>query len=186
MAEYVSLTCPSCGSRLQVTNDLDTFACSYCGTELRASRGSGVVSLKPVMEGLGRVESKLDQNTAEIRRLRIMGEIDELQRSRASILQTMAVQESTRRLVQGGKRRHPVRGAILGLIALSLFSSSCGAFASGGAEGLTTLVFAGLLMWWSLSSFGVEMPSRRVRSLQAEADALGQRAEAKRRELGNA
>ncbi len=185
MAEYVTLTCPSCGSRLQVTNDLDRFACGYCGNELHVNRGGGVISLKPVMDGLDRVESKLDQNTEEIRRLRIVSEIDELQRSRASMLQTIAMQESTDKLAQVGKRRHPVRGVFLGLIALSLFVSSCSALAAGGADGLMTLLFAGLVAWWSLSSFGVRIFSRRVRGLQSEADQLGRRVEAKRRELGS-
>lgn len=59
MAEFVSLTCPSCGSRLQVTNDLDTFACGYCGNELRVKRGGGVVSLAPMVEGLERVQKSV-------------------------------------------------------------------------------------------------------------------------------
>ena len=59
MADFVSLTCPSCGSRLQVTPDLERFACGYCGNELVVRRGGGIVALQPVMESLGRLESGL-------------------------------------------------------------------------------------------------------------------------------
>lgn len=33
MADFVSLTCPSCNGKLQIGQELDRFACGYCGTE---------------------------------------------------------------------------------------------------------------------------------------------------------
>ncbi|MFL7795121.1 MAG: hypothetical protein AB8I69_23480 [Anaerolineae bacterium] len=30
--DSITLTCPSCGGKLQVTNDIDRFACTHCGT----------------------------------------------------------------------------------------------------------------------------------------------------------
>jgi predicted RNA-binding Zn-ribbon protein involved in translation (DUF1610 family) len=33
MAEFITLSCPSCGGKLQVSEDLDQFACAHCGTE---------------------------------------------------------------------------------------------------------------------------------------------------------
>ncbi len=59
MADFVSLTCPSCGSRLQVTNDLEMFACGYCGNELVVRRGGGIVSLAPVVAGLDKVQQSV-------------------------------------------------------------------------------------------------------------------------------
>lgn len=41
MADFVSLTCPSCNGKLQIGKDLDRFACSYCGTEFVVNRGGG-------------------------------------------------------------------------------------------------------------------------------------------------
>jgi predicted RNA-binding Zn-ribbon protein involved in translation (DUF1610 family) len=34
MPDYITLTCPSCGGKLNITNDMQRFACSYCGKEL--------------------------------------------------------------------------------------------------------------------------------------------------------
>jgi len=39
MADFVSLTCPSCNGKLQIGKDLDRFACGYCGTEFVVNRG---------------------------------------------------------------------------------------------------------------------------------------------------
>ena len=55
MADFVSLTCPSCNGKLQIGKDLERFACGYCGTECVVNRGGGIVSLSPVVEGLKRV-----------------------------------------------------------------------------------------------------------------------------------
>lgn len=39
MADFVSLTCPSCNGKLQIGKDLEQFACGYCGTEFVVNRG---------------------------------------------------------------------------------------------------------------------------------------------------
>ena len=54
MADFVTLTCPSCGGKLQLTPDLNRFACAYCGHEHVVRRGVVVVSLSPVVEGCSR------------------------------------------------------------------------------------------------------------------------------------
>ncbi len=56
MADFVSLTCPSCNGKLQIGKDLDRFACGYCGLEFIVNRDCGIVSLYPIVEGLKRVE----------------------------------------------------------------------------------------------------------------------------------
>ena len=61
MADFVSLTCPSCGSRLQVTPDLERFACGYCGNELVVRRGGGIVALQTVVDGLDRMATGVSQ-----------------------------------------------------------------------------------------------------------------------------
>ena len=39
MQNYVTLTCPSCGGKLQITEDIDRFTCAYCGNEYFVKRG---------------------------------------------------------------------------------------------------------------------------------------------------
>lgn len=41
MADFVSLTCPSCNGKLRIGKELDRFACGYCGTEFVVNRGRG-------------------------------------------------------------------------------------------------------------------------------------------------
>jgi hypothetical protein len=45
MADFVSLTCPSCNGKLQIAKDLERFACGYCGTEFAVNRGGGSLSV---------------------------------------------------------------------------------------------------------------------------------------------
>jgi hypothetical protein len=79
MADFVTLTCPSCGGKLQITSDLDRFACGYCGTEQVVRRGGGVVSLAPVVEGLKQVQVGVDKTASELAIRRLREDIAELE-----------------------------------------------------------------------------------------------------------
>jgi ribosomal protein S27E len=72
MSDFVTLTCPSCGGRLQITADTDRFACSHCGNDHVVKRSGGIVTLAPVVERLSRIQRGTDNTAAElgIRRLR--------------------------------------------------------------------------------------------------------------------
>lgn len=71
MSDFMTLTCPTCGGKLQITEDIDRFACAYCGSEHIVRRSGGVVSLKPVM-GL------LEKTTSELAIMRLEGEQSDL------------------------------------------------------------------------------------------------------------
>jgi len=72
MTDIITLTCPSCGGKLQITSEIELFACSYCGNEHVVRRSGGIVSLAPVVESLGKVQTGVDKTASElaIRRLR--------------------------------------------------------------------------------------------------------------------
>ncbi|MFZ5856280.1 MAG: hypothetical protein ACOYZ6_05560 [Chloroflexota bacterium] len=72
MMDIVTLTCPSCGGKLQIGKDLERFACEFCGNEHVVKRGGGVVSLAPVMDSLAKIEARVDKAESElaVRRLR--------------------------------------------------------------------------------------------------------------------
>ncbi len=74
MADFVSLSCPSCGGKLQITNDIDRFACGYCGQEHTVNRSGGMVFLKPVVEGLRQVQTGVDKTAAELALKRLVTE----------------------------------------------------------------------------------------------------------------
>lgn len=54
MTEFITLTCPSCSGKLEITEDIERFACAHCGTEHLIKRGGGIVSLAPVIENVSR------------------------------------------------------------------------------------------------------------------------------------
>jgi hypothetical protein len=72
MADFVTLTCPSCGGSLQITKDIDRFACGFCGAEHIVKRGGSIISLAPLADGLQQIKISQDRTTTEltIRRLR--------------------------------------------------------------------------------------------------------------------
>ncbi len=61
MEKIVTLSCPNCGGKLEVTQDLDRFACVYCGQEHMVQRGAGTVSLRPVVERLDAIQHTSQQ-----------------------------------------------------------------------------------------------------------------------------
>lgn len=75
MPDFVTLTCPSCGGQLEITTDVDRFACGYCGTEHLVKRGGGIVTLAPVVEGIKKVQVGVDKTASELALVRLAGEI---------------------------------------------------------------------------------------------------------------
>jgi hypothetical protein len=95
VADFVKLTCPSCGGTLKITNDIDRFACAYCGTEHVVQRGEGIVSLAPVVEslkrveaGVRRVEAGVDKTASELAIPRLREEIPQLEDRRQAVIKS--------------------------------------------------------------------------------------------------
>jgi hypothetical protein len=86
VSDFVTLTCPSCGGKLQITDDIDRFACAHCGSEHVVKRGGGVVSLAPVTEGLRRVQAGVDKTASELAIKRLEKEkVDLLQKRKEAL-----------------------------------------------------------------------------------------------------
>ncbi len=79
MPEVFTLTCPICGGRLQITPDMDRFACAHCGNEHIVTRGTGTVSLQPIREDLHVIGSGVDRTASELAIKRINAEMNVLQ-----------------------------------------------------------------------------------------------------------
>jgi len=84
--DFITLSCPNCGGKLEVTADIDRFACQHCGAEHLVKRQGGLVSLAPVVEGIQRVESKFnsilngsEKSAAEQTIQRLKSEISEIE-----------------------------------------------------------------------------------------------------------
>lgn len=80
MTDFISLSCPSCGSRLQITNQTKQFLCASCGNEYLVNRTGGIVSLEPVVEGLKEVKIGVDKTASELAIKRLKREIIDLEK----------------------------------------------------------------------------------------------------------
>jgi hypothetical protein len=79
MSDFITLSCPTCGHRLQITDDIERFACSACGNEHVVRRAGGTVSIAPVVEGLGKVQASTDRVAAELALQRLNAEVQQAQ-----------------------------------------------------------------------------------------------------------
>lgn len=88
MADFVILTCPSCGGKLQLTNDIEHFACAHCGNEHMVKRSGGVVTLA-VVEGLKKVQAGVDKTASELAIRRLPDELRILKDERLRVTSDM-------------------------------------------------------------------------------------------------
>jgi hypothetical protein len=59
-SDFITLSCPNCGGKLQVTAEMDRFACPYCGHEHIVRRAGGTVSLEPVLTKLNQISADIN------------------------------------------------------------------------------------------------------------------------------
>lgn len=53
----IKLSCGSCGAKLNLTDDVNRFFCTYCGSEWLVEKGDGYATLKAVEEKLDKIET---------------------------------------------------------------------------------------------------------------------------------
>ena len=63
---FINLNCANCGAKLDVYEDMERFACGYCGTELIVQRRGGTVALKAVTDAIKKVQIGTDKTAAEL------------------------------------------------------------------------------------------------------------------------
>lgn len=78
MTDFITLACTSCGGKLEITRDIERFACSHCGTEHLVKRGVGVISLAPVVESITKIQEGTSKTASELAIIRIKNEIAEV------------------------------------------------------------------------------------------------------------
>jgi len=76
MSDFITLTCPSCGGRLEITKSIERFSCAHCGTEHMVKRGGGIVHLEPVLE---KVSEGVGKTASELALTRLEKEIESIQ-----------------------------------------------------------------------------------------------------------
>jgi len=78
MSDFISMTCPNCSGKLEITEEIEIFTCIYCDTEYRVNHGSGIISLKPLLNSLKKVQSGTDKTASELALKRLKTEIRDL------------------------------------------------------------------------------------------------------------
>ena len=75
---FIKLNCANCGAKLEVYDDMERFACGYCGTEMLVQRRGGTVALKAVTEAIKKVQIGTDKTAAELALVRLEKELEQL------------------------------------------------------------------------------------------------------------
>jgi hypothetical protein len=78
MSDLISLSCRSCRAKSQVTKDLESFACSSCGSEHIVKRSGGIVSLSPVVGAIKEVKPGFDKIAAELALIKLKKDLIDL------------------------------------------------------------------------------------------------------------
>ena len=86
MPDFVTLTCPTCGGKLEITNDIERFACGYCGQEHIVKRGGGIISLLPIADDVKGIRVSADKTAAELGLVRLTEELENFNLKRETLL----------------------------------------------------------------------------------------------------
>ena len=129
----IELTCPHCGGRLEISTDLDVFACGYCGQKVMVKREGGTVSLSLLVS----LKDTSARTAAELALARIsQHELPAAEKARASIAP----------YVTGGNLSPFSVVVVLGLSVADLLAF----VARDWPWGISLLVIAGLVVWLTI------------------------------------
>lgn len=71
----LTLTCPTCGSKLKVTAQVHLLVCANCGNEYMVHRDGGAVYLGPIAQDVKQIRVGVDKTAAELAVVRLTKEI---------------------------------------------------------------------------------------------------------------
>ncbi len=77
---FILLNCPNCGAKLDIYDDMERFACSYCRSEMIVQRRGGTVALREIQSAIKGVQVGTDRTAAELALVRLEKELHELLR----------------------------------------------------------------------------------------------------------
>jgi len=128
MTDFAKLACPSCGATLNVPDNVDRFACSYCATELVAQRDEGVLTISPIVDALKEVQAGVDKTASELAIKRFREDLRELTLTRQRVFsdyercaRAIADREAETRETREKARKAALIGLIQLVVAILLF-----------------------------------------------------------------
>jgi len=145
MLDFITLTCPSCGGKLKITEDIERFACAHCGTEHLVKRSGGIVALKPVFVSMSK---GVDNTASELALVRLDKEIDIVQKKLAEMNSLLNEHKMDAKAYKSRKSVYTVIGVILLISGIALVTLteciSLGVFAiAAGIVSLFTYLGSG-------------------------------------------
>jgi ribosomal protein S27AE len=72
--KLVNLKCPNCGGVLEISPDMESFACGYCGSEQIVERRGGTIGLR-LVNAVARIQIGTDKTAAELALVRLDKEL---------------------------------------------------------------------------------------------------------------
>lgn len=79
MPEFLTLTCPTCGAKLRVTDRISVLVCASCGNEHMVTRDGGAIYLAPMADDMRQMRVGVDKTAAELAIVRLEKEIAALE-----------------------------------------------------------------------------------------------------------
>lgn len=151
----LKLSCANCSAPLQIGEDLERFACSYCGTEQIVERSGGVVWLRKVETAIQAVQRGTDRTAAELALVRLGRELGEAQASRAAL-----IHGANEKFAKANAHRSSV-ASISFLAAVLLFPMVVGVFGRHIREGESLFVWAMVSLGTPLAVYySIKAPTR--------------------------
>lgn len=82
----LTLSCPTCGSKLKLSSQVHLLVCAHCGNEHMVHRDGGAVFLAPLVQDVQQIRVSTDKTAAELAVVRLTKEIaaidDELEEAK--------------------------------------------------------------------------------------------------------
>jgi hypothetical protein len=78
MPDFITLTCPTCGGKLKVTDQIHLLACAHCGNEHFVHRDGGAIYLAPLAQDVRHIRVGVDKTAAELAVARLTKEVADL------------------------------------------------------------------------------------------------------------
>jgi ribosomal protein S27AE len=90
---FVKLKCENCGSGFDVYDDMDRFACGYCGTEMAVQRRGGTIVLHTVADAVRKTQVMADNPSRELTLVHLKEEADTVSKRCEAMLSDRAEQK---------------------------------------------------------------------------------------------
>ena len=74
--QVIKLSCVSCSSNLDISQNINRLACGHCGTQQIVERSGGAIYLRGIAEAISKVQVGTDKTAAELALARISNEIE--------------------------------------------------------------------------------------------------------------